>query len=298
METLVAIFIDGFVYASWMFLIASGLTLVVGVMKILNIAHGSIYAFGAYTSAMFIGLWFNSDLPPAASFIIFPVAAVLVGIVVGFVLERGFLKFFYGRDEVVLLLVTFALLLVLEDVIRWIWGAQPLAAYQPYGIPGLLQVGDMLFSVYDLMLILLAAVIGICMWIVLDYTKWGRLLRAVMNDREMATAMGINVKRFYTVTFIIGSTLGAFGGAVTAPMISVQLGIGVEIIIMAFVVVVIGGMGSIGGALLGSLMVGLARAASVYFFPEIEIFIIYLLMTLVLIFRPEGLFAQQAVRKI
>lgn len=298
METLIVIVVDGFVYASWLFIVAVGMTLVCGVMKILNLAHGALYAFGAYTTATGIGIWVAAGWNEAAVFIIFPICAILVGVIVGYIIERGVLRFFYDHDEVVIVLATFALFLMFEDALQLIWGAEPVAAYQPYSVPGLLEVGDMIFSLYDLSMIVVAGVVGIGVWLAVNKTNWGKLLRTVIFDREMAQTMGINVSRFYTVTFIIGASLGAFGGAVTAPMISVQLGIGVEVIILAFVVVVIGGMGSILGALLGALFVGLAHAAAVHLMPEVEIFVIYLLMALVLTFRPEGLFAPIAARKI
>jgi len=298
MNTVIAIIVDGLVYASWLFLVAVGMTLVCGVMKILNVAHGALYAFGAYTTASMVGVWFAQGWAPAASFVIFPIAAVVVGVSLGLLMERGILRLFYGRDEVILVLVTFALFLMFEDALQLIWGPEPQAAYQPYSVPGLLDLGDLLFSLYDLSLLGVAAASGIGVWAMVNRTIWGRLLRAVIHDREMAVSMGINVTQFYTVTFIIGATLGAFGGAVTAPMISVQLGIGVEVIILAFAVVVIGGMGSIGGALLGAVMVGIAHAAAVHLMPKLELFVIYLLMTLVLSFRPEGLFAPAAARKI
>jgi len=298
MATAVTILVDGLIYASWLFVVAVGLTLICGVMKIINIAHGSLYAFGAYLTATFVGMWWGAGWDAVAGFIIFPIAAVLVGVPLGILMERGILRHFYGREPVILVLVTFALFLILEDVLLLVWGAQPQAAYQPYSIPGLLEVGGILFSLYDISLIFVAAACGLGVWLVVNRTTWGRLLRAVIHDREMATTMGINVTRFYTLTFIIGASLGAFGGAVTAPMISVQPGIGVEVIVITFAVVVTGGMGSIGGAALGALMVGVARAMAVHLLPEVEIFVIYLIMTMVLAFRPEGLFAPVAARKI
>lgn len=298
MSMLVAILIDGLVNASWLFLVAVGLTLVCGVMRILNIAHGGLYAFGAYATATLISWWPAARLTSPVSFALMLVAAVGVGTVVGLALERGLLRFVYGRDEVVLVLITFAAFLILEDVLTLIWGATVIAAYQPYSLLGRTSVGRLTFSNYDLSLIVVAVLVTVGLWWALTRTRRGLLLRAVIHDREMAQIVGINVGLYTTVTFVVGCIFGALGGALTAPMISIQPGIGVEVIVIAFAVVVIGGMGSIPGALLGSLGVGLARAAAVHLLPELEVFVIYLVMTAVLAVRKEGLFAPAAVRRI
>jgi branched-chain amino acid transport system permease protein len=188
--------------------------------------------------------------------------------------------------------------LILEDVTVLIWGRQSYAAYQPMVAAGSIDVGDLVLSNYDLGLIAIAAALaGFAYW-ALKFTRYGRLLTAVIFDREIAAAFGINVKLVFTVTFIIGAMLGALGGAVMAPKISVTLGMGVEVIVLAFAVVAIGGMGSIEGALVGALIVGIARAAAVHLAPQIELFVIYAVMALVLVFRPHGLFTRAQPRKI
>lgn len=298
MATLVAILIDGLVNASWLFLVAVGLTLVCGVMRILNIAHGGLYAFGAYCTATLIAWLPAARLTSLTSFGLMLVAAIAVGIVVGLALERGLLRFVYGRDEVVLVLITFAAFLILEDILTLIWGPTVIAAYQPYSLLGRSAVGRLAFANYDLALIAIAAVVSLVLWWGLTRTRRGLLLRAVIHDREMAQIVGINVVRYTTVTFVVGCFFGALGGALTAPMISIQPGIGVEVIVVAFAVVVMGGMGSIPGALLGSLAVGIARAMAVHLMPSLEVFMIYLVMTAVLAVRKEGLFAPAAVRRI
>jgi branched-chain amino acid transport system permease protein len=218
--------------------------------------------------------------------------------VIGLVLERGILRFVYGRDEVVVVLVTYAVFLILEDVIVLVWGPQSYAAYQPMTAAGSIDVGDLTLSNYDIGLVLLAAALAALGYWALKYTRYGRLLTVVIFDREVAAAFGVNVKVMFTITFIIGAMLGALGGAVMAPKISVTLGIGVEVIVIAFAVVAIGGMGSIEGALIGALIVGIARAAAVHLVPQIELFVIYAVMALVLGFRPHGLFSQAQPRKI
>ncbi|HZA66757.1 MAG TPA: branched-chain amino acid ABC transporter permease, partial [Geminicoccaceae bacterium] len=296
--TAFAILVDGLVYASWLFIVAIGLSLIFGVMKILNVAHGAFYAFGAYGAATLVGLYFEADLPVVGAFAAMLLAAVLIGLILGSILERGLLRRVYGRDEVIVVLVTYAVFLILEDVLRLIWGSDSYFAYQPYVALDNVIVGEMIISNYDLGLIALAALTAIGAWWGLNRTRWGKLLVAVIYDREMSTALGINVTAVFAITFIIGAVLGAFGGAFTAPKISVTPGLGVEVIVIAFAVVAIGGMGSVPGALIGSLIVGLCRAAAVHLLPEIELFVIYAVMALVLAFRPEGLFSRMQARKI
>jgi branched-chain amino acid transport system permease protein len=296
--TLFAILVDGLVYAAYLFLVAVGLTLIFGVMKILNVAHGSFYTFGAYGAATAVGLYFDRGWPDAGGFLLMVVAAMALGLVLGLILERGVLRFVYGRDEVVMVLVTYAVFLILEDVVILVWGTRSYATYQPLLAAGNIAVGELILSNYDLGLILLAAALAALSWWALKFTRYGRLLTAVIYDRETAAAFGVNVKVVYTVTFMIGAMLGALGGAVMAPKIAVTLGIGVEVIVIAFAVVAIGGMGSIEGALVGALIVGLCRAAAVHLVPQIELFVIYGVMALVLTVRPYGLFVRPQPRRI
>ncbi len=298
MLKLTAILVDGVIYASWLFIVAAGLTLVYGVMRILNLAHGSLYAIGAYAAASAIGWYFKAGYVPAASYLLLVGAALAAGAVVGIVVERGVLRVFYGRDEVVMVLVTYAVLLVLEDLIKLVWGVESYSAYQPYQLLGRATVGPVSFANYDFALVGVSAALAVALWWGLNRTRQGKLLLAVIYDRELATALGINVTRVFVVTFAIGSVLGALAGALTAPAISVTTGLGVEVIVLAFAVVVTGGLGSIGGALVGALIVGLARAASVHLWPEVELFVIYGVMALVLAVRPQGLFAHAAARRI
>jgi branched-chain amino acid transport system permease protein len=295
---LTAILIDGTIYASWLFIVAAGLTLVYGVMRILNLAHGSLYAVGAYTAASAVAWYFAHGHPPAASYLLLAASALVAGTVVGLAVERGVLRLMYGRDEVVMVLVTYAVLLILEDAIKLLWGVESYSAYQPYQLLGRLQIGAITFANYDLALIGVAAAVALALWWGLNRTRQGKLLLAVIHDREISAALGIDVTRVFIVTFVIGSVLGALAGALTAPAVSVVPGIGVEVIVLAFAVVVIGGLGSVQGALLGALIVGIARAAAVHLLPEVELFVIYGVMCVVLAVRPAGLFARPVARKI
>jgi len=298
MNEFLAVLVDGLIYSSWLFVIALGLTLIYGVMKILNMAHGSFYALGAYAAASMVGYWLNRGHAPMASYGILIIAAVLVGLIAGPLVERGLLRFMYGRDEMVLLLVTYALFLILEDVIKLIWGVNPYFVSEPYSLLGTIDVANLTYPYYNFILIGVAVLAGGAVALVLQYTRQGKLLLAVIHDREVSLAMGINVSRFYLVTFTVGTALAAIGGALTAPTVSVVPGMGVEVIVLAFAVVVIGGLGSLQGAALGALIVGLVRSAAVHYLPQVELFCIYTVMALVLIFRPKGLFAAAEVRKI
>lgn len=298
MTDFVSVVIDGIIYSSYLFIIAVGLTLIYGVMKILNMAHGSLYALGAYVAATLIGAWFTGGLNPYGSFALLFVAAVLVAIVAGPVIERGLLRFMYGKDEIVLILVTYAVLLILEDLIKLVWGVESYSAYQPYGLLGNFDVGGLPYTVYDALLVVVAIVVGAALTFGLTRTRQGKLLLAVIHDREISAAMGVNVQRVYLVTFTIGTLLAALGGALIAPKVSIVPAMGVEVIVLAFAVVVIGGLGSLPGAALGALIVGLVRSVAVHYVPEVELFAIYFVMALVLIVRPKGLFSPVEARKI
>jgi branched-chain amino acid transport system permease protein len=296
--TALAIVTDGLVYAAYLFIVAIGLTLIFGVMKILNVAHGALYAFGAYGAATAVGIYFDRGLPVAGGFLVMVLAAVALGLLIGTVLERGVLRLVYGKDEVVVVLVTYAVFLILEDVIILVWGPDTYAAWQPLAAAGNIAIGNLVLSGYDIGLVALAATLALFSGWALKRTRYGRLLRAVIFDREIAAAFGINVTLVYSITFLLGAILGALGGAVMAPKIAVTLGIGVEVIVLAFAVVATGGMGSIAGALIGALIVGLCRAAAVHLFPQLELFAIYAVMALVLVFRPYGLIASAQPRRI
>jgi branched-chain amino acid transport system permease protein len=296
--TAFAMLTDGLVYAAYLYVVAVGLTLIFGVMRILNVTHGSFYAFGAYGAAIAVGAYFESGLPAAGGFLLMVLVALAIGLLLGLILERGLLCHVYGKDEVVVVLVTYAAFLILEDVIQLIWGANSYALYQPLAVVGSLAVGKLVISDYDIGLVAFAVLLAGSIRFVLQNTRWGRLLRVVIFDREVAAAFGINVSLVYTVTFIIGGMLGALAGAMMAPKISVTLGIGVEVIVLAFAVVVIGGMGSVGGAFFGALIVGEVRSAAVHLMPQLDLFVIYAVMAVVLIFRPQGLFTRTQARKI
>lgn len=300
MDLVAIILVDGLIYAGWLFIVSLGLTLVFGVLNILNLAHGSLYAMGAYATATVVGVYFTSggEVFPFGSYAAMILAALLVAVVVGPILERFLLQYFYGRDEVLIVLVTYGVFLILEDLMKLIWGTDPYFAYQPYDLLGTVEWGPLFYVAYDFVVIGAAVVIGIAVWFVLNRTEMGKVVLAVIHDSEISRSMGVNVRKVYLVSFVAGVFLAALGGALTAPMISVSPGMGVGVIIVAFAVVIIGGLGSIEGAAIGSLIVGLVRAASVHLAPELELFTIYFAMAVVLFFRPQGLFTKSQARKI
>ncbi|MDP7693535.1 MAG: branched-chain amino acid ABC transporter permease [Vicinamibacterales bacterium] len=297
-ELVIIILIDGLVYASYLFMVAVGLTVIFGVQKVLNVTHGSFYAFGAYLAAYVMIIYFKTGGPEFVGFAIILLSAVVLGVIFAFVIERGLLRFLYDRDEHIIVLATFAAFLALEDVILLIWGTEPYLAAEPMMLLGQSEIAEIIFDNYNLSMIGLSVVVALALWFGLNRTQYGKMLLAVIYDREISQALGINVTAVFLVTFGIGAFLGALGGAYQAPTISVMPGIGVEVIVLAFAVVVIGGMGSIIGALIGSVIVGVTRAWAVHMLPEVELFVIYAIMAAVLVVRPQGLFAPVQARKI
>ena len=298
MTAALTILIDGITYASWLFIVALGLTMVFGVLKILNVAHGSFYALGAYAAASFVGWAASLKLAPSFSLLAMLLAAVAVAALVAPLIERGLLRTFYGRDEVLLVLVTYALFLILEDATKLIWGANPFYVTAPYSLFGNIDIGTQTWVGYDFVLVAVAVVVGVAVWWGLNRTRSGKIVLAVIHSEEIASSMGVKVSRVYALAFSVGIFLAALGGALTAPMISVAPGLSVGVIIVSFAVVIIGGLGSIGGAALGALIVGLARSLAVHTWPVAELFSVYIVMAIVLMFRPEGLFQRTQARKI
>ena len=290
--------IDGVMYAAWLFLIAVGLTLIFGVMRILNMAHGTFYAIGAYAAATAASAWIAREMAPLVVYPVLIVAGIAAGVILGVVVERGLLRFMRGRDATILLLVTYALFLILEDAIKLIWGVDPYLVSEPYAMLGNFSIGLLSYPNYNLIVLFAAVFSGLALTYFLQSTRKGKMLRAVIHDADMSQAIGIDVDRWFLVTFVAGTVLACVGGALVAPTISVVPGMGVEVIVLMFAVVVIGGLGSIPGAALGALLVGFVRAAAVHYWPEAELFSIYGAMALVLVVRPKGLFAAPEPRKI
>lgn len=298
MDQIGPVIVDGVIYSAWLFIAAVGLTLVYGVMRILNVTHGSFYALGAYAGASLTGTWLARGYPPMLSYAVLLAGAVLVTLAFAPLIERGLLRFMYAKDEVVILLVTYALFLILEDTIKLIWGVNPYFVAEPYALLGSFEVGGLRYPTYNLILVGLALALAAALAWILRSTRVGKLLLAVIHDPDMSRALGVNVDRFYLVTFTSGSLLAALGGSFTAPTVSVVPGLGVDVIVLSFAVVVIGGLGSLPGAALGAIIVGLVRSVSVHYLPQVELFVIYFVMAMVLVIRPKGLFSLAEPRRI
>lgn len=298
MSQLMVVLVDGINYSAWLFLSAVGLTLIYGVMKIVNVAHGSFYALGAYMAASVVGFWFTNQYPPYLSYLALLVAAIVAGFLVGPALERFLLRYQYEKDEVVILLITYALFLILEDVLKLIWGVDPYFISEPYELLGNFSIGEMTYPNYYLLMLGLSLAVGLILTFVLQKTRFGRLLVSVIHDREISAAMGIDVGKIFVLTFGVGCSLAAIAGAFTAPTISVTPGLGVEVIVLSFAVVVTGGLGSLPGVALAAIIMGIVRAICIHYAPQLELFVIFSVMALVLAFRPRGLFSLAEARKI
>ncbi len=290
--------LDGLVYGSLLFLVAVGLTLVFGVLRILNIAHGSFYALGAYV-AVVLGLWASQGLgQPWLTYPALLLAAVLVGGILGPLVERLFLRWAYPRPEVLQLLVTFSLFLILEDLQKLLFGVQPYFLDAPLRFLGTVNLGEIPYARYQLLLVLVAVGIFLGLRLLLRGTSLGKVLLAVVADREITQALGVDVNRVYLMAFSLGAGLAALGGALASPTVTIAPGLGAEVIVLSFAVVAIGGLGQVEGAALGALLIGLCRSLAVYIVPELDVVVPYLVMVLVLLFRPMGLFGTTEVRRI
>jgi branched-chain amino acid transport system permease protein len=288
MDILALQFFNSLLYAAILFLIAGGLSLIYGVMRIVNLAHGSLYAAGAYMAAWLVGK-VAGGMPPVLLLMLLPVAALVVG-AVGAVIEPTLLRPMYRRAEEYQLLVTFGLLLILEDVIRFVWGGTPLSAGILMESFGSLTLFGARYPAYNLVIIAIGLVAAVALWLFVYRTRFGVLLRATSQDMRMASALGVNVKKVYVQAFALGCVMAGLGGAIVVPGQTAVLGMGLDALILAFVVVVVGGLGSLQGALIGALIVGFVRTIGIMLFPEIELAVLYLIAAVVLLVRPTGLF--------
>src|SRR3989449_2517775 len=289
MDILIIQILNSLFYASVLFLIAAGLSLIFGVMRIVNMAHGTFYAVGAFVTAWLVGRAVALGVPAGWAFLLIPVGAGAVALL-GVVIEPLLLRPFYRRAEEYQLLVTFGLLLILEDGIRFIWGGLPLSADPVMDVLPIIRIGGLIYPGYNLVVIAIGVAGAIGLWAVIYRTKFGVMLRATSQDRRMASALGLNVSLVYVSAFAIGCFMAGLGGAIIVPTQTAVLGMGIDALILAFVVVVIGGLGSLQGALVGALIVSFVRTAGIQFFPEIELAVLYLIAALVLLVKPTGLF--------
>ena len=281
-------FMGGLTTAMFLFLIASGLSLVFGVMRVLNFAHGSFYMIGAYLAWQAMQ-WLH---PVAEGFWPAAVFAALGVELLGAVVERLLLRHLYGREELYQLLLTYALVLILGDVAKFIWGTGQLSVSTPPVLAGSIKIFGSTQPLYSLFIIALGPAIAIAGWLILNRTGAGRMVRAASYDREMLDALGADVGLIYTGMFVVSSFLAGLSGALVTPIQSIVPGMDVLIIVQAFIVVVIGGMGSLWGTFWGSVIYGQVLAFGILIFPGFSLFSVFALMAVILIVRPWGLFGR------
>jgi branched-chain amino acid transport system permease protein len=276
--------VNGLVLGGYYLLLALGLSLIFSVGGVVNLAHGAFYALGAYLS-----LEVGRRVGFGAAIVISPLLVGLLGIA----FERLLLRRFYTADPILSLLVTFALAMVAEQAIRMIWGAAPLPSTMPPEFKGNVMVGEFLFSRYRLLL--LAVVIGVmsALWLLLHKTAFGRVVRAGVQRPDMVAVLGIRLAPYMTAIVVLGVATAALGGALFGPITIVHPAMGTEIMTVAFVVVVIGGLGSFWGVVLAALLVGVVRGITIHFAPAAGEASMYVLMFLVLMFRPRGLLGER-----
>ncbi len=298
-EMIVLALMDGLSQAAVLFLVALGMTLVFGVMNIVNMAHGSFYALGGYMAAS-LGLWASAHgASPAWSLLILPLAAIIIGCVFGALMETTLMQRIYQKDPILQLLITFSAFMIFEDLQRLIWGTQPYFVSEIVNYLGTIDVLGITYTRYQLLLLPgIALTVFIVLRSFLKFSSMGRQIVAVSHHREMSTALGINVRRISLLTFVVSAVLGALAGALASPTVSWVPGIGGEMIVLSFAVVATAGLGQIEGALVAALLIGLARSFTVYLLPAIEVLVPFLIMVLVLLFRPQGLFSVAQARRV
>jgi len=277
--------LNALVLAGLLFLVSAGLSLVFGILRVVNFAHGVFYMLGAYLGYTTVAIsgWFWPALlvvPP------------IVGLV-GALLEASTLRFIYRRPPIYQLLLTFGFALILEESVRVLYGNTAKGIEPPALLQGVVVLGSNVYPRYRLFLVVLGLVVGGVVWLLLQKTRAGLVIRAVAQNSEMADCLGADVARVRTLVFGAACALAGLGGVAAAPMTTAYLGMGIAVIVDAFVVVVIGGLGSIGGSMVGSLIVGAAQTWGAFYLPETAMVIMYAVMGAILVFRPWGLFGEE-----
>ena len=266
-----------------LFLLAAGLSLIYGLMKILNLTHGSYYLVGAYLA--------STIMAKTGSFWLALIVSALVVAALGAVMERWFLRRFH-LDELPQTLLTFGFLFIIADLCLWVWGGDPILLSKPAGFTQSFDIGASRYPAYRILLIAVGLVVAGGLWWLQEYTRIGAMLRAGVDDAEIARALGIDVSLLFTLVFALGAFLAAAGGVMGGPIIGASPGADFDVMLLAFVVVIVGGLGSLKGALVGGLVVGLLDNFGKIFFPEFALFTIFVPMAVILSFRPTGLFGR------
>ena len=275
--------LNGVSYGSLLFLLAAGLSLIFGLMRIINLAHGSFFMLGAY-----IGL---AVIEASGSFYLGLIVGVTSVALIGAAIQRLLLRR-YQHNELAQVLLTFGLLLIISNLTLWIWGGLPRSLPKPDTLIGSVSFGTITFPIYRLFIIGIGALAAIVLWLFIDHTRLGSMVRAGVDDAEMAKGMGINMPGVFTGVFMLGSGMAALGGILAGPIVGVHTGLDFEVLLLAFVVVVIGGLGSIRGAFVGAMLVGLLDSFGKALIPEFALFTVFVPMALILAIRPTGLFGR------
>lgn len=275
--------LNGISFGVLLFLLAAGLSLIYGLMKILNLTHGSYYLLGGYVGLTVIRM--------TGSFVLAVVVATLAVALIGALMERFFLRRFH-LQELPQTLLTFGFLFIFADLALWIWGGNPQTLPKPAAFEHSVRVGELVYPSYRLFLIAVGLLVGAALWWFQEGTRVGAMLRAGVDDEEIARGLGINVSLLFTLVFSLGAFLAALGGVLGGPIIGVYPGADFEVLLLAFVVVIVGGLGSLKGALVGGLLVGLLDNFGKAFFPEFALFAMYVPMAVILVLRPTGIFGR------
>jgi branched-chain amino acid transport system permease protein len=298
MSAVLPLLVDGLAEAALIFFVAVGLTLVFSVLHILNVAHGSFYALGAYVAVMLSTWLVGRGFAPALTLLSTLLAAALVAALLGPALERTLIRWTYGRPEAVQILVTFALFLVFEDLQKLAFGVQAYYQDAPMQLLGVSSIGGVVYLNYSLVLIVLTLAVAAGLRLLLTHTRFGKLVSAVVADREVAAALGIDTGRVFVAAFTLGVFLAALGGALASATSGVAPGLGADAIVLGFAVAAIGGLGRIEGALVAAAIVGIARVIAIWYAPELQPVAPYLVMLAVLLVRPFGLLGTAQMRRI
>jgi branched-chain amino acid transport system permease protein len=295
--------LNGIQFGVMLFLMASGLTLIFGVMGLINLAHGSLYMVGAFVCAYVTGI--------TGSFWLGLVAGAIGAAMMGVIVEMLVIRRLYQRDHLDQVLATFALILILSEGTAWVFGSQPLWLDIPSVLKGSIELGSVIYPVYRILIIIVGFLVAVGLYLLISRTRIGMRIRAGENDREMIGALGVNISALYTFVFAVGAALAGLAGALVGALQSVEVGMGEPVLILAFVVIVIGGIGSIKGALIGAMLVGIVDTLGRVFLPSVfqwfmepsaaasmgsalASILIYLLMAVILAIKPKGLFPANA----
>ena len=278
-------FLHGLGYAGLLFLVSAGLTLVFGMMNVLNFAHAAMYMLGAYFSFSML-MWTKQFW---LSLIVCPILLFVIGAVV----ERFFLRRVHTFGHVHELLLTFGLAYIITELVKWVWGNYPLAVNIGGWLGGTVNILGITYPVYRIFIFVCGGLVGLLMALILYKTRLGIILRAAVNDSQMVNSLGINVPLVFMGVFAFGAALSGFAGVIAGPLLTTYPGMANEILIDAFVVIVVGGFGSLGGALVASLLIGELQSFGVMLFPKLSLVLVYLLMALILIIKPSGLFGEE-----